>query len=181
MLSSTDLVLRFAKLLDDLHIDYMLVGSFSSNFYGRPRSTQDADFVVVIDDQKVSKLRDLLGSEFVFDPQMSFETVTMTMRYIVTHPETAFKIELFLLTDDPHNQSRFSRRQRLSFEGHQICFPTVEDVIIQKLRWRRRKDVDDARTVIAVKRDELDHAYIRKWTDQHGTTALFESLISDTV
>lgn len=45
-MSSTDLVLRIIRLLDQLAIPYMLVGSYSSNYFGRPRSTRDADFVV---------------------------------------------------------------------------------------------------------------------------------------
>ena len=35
--------------LDALQIPYMVVGSFSTNFYGIPRATQDADIVVQLE------------------------------------------------------------------------------------------------------------------------------------
>ena len=84
----------------------------------------------------------------------------MTTRYVILHSATAFKIELFLLTGDPHDQSRFSRRQRVDFEGHPAWLPTAEDVIIQKLRWsrggKRAKDITDAEEVIRLQKPNLD-------------------------
>ena len=40
--------------LEAMGVDYMLVGSFSSNFYGIPRATQDADFVVQLGQTSIS-------------------------------------------------------------------------------------------------------------------------------
>jgi hypothetical protein len=163
-------------------IQYMLVGSYSSNYYGRPRLTNDADFVVVISDNQLPKLIECLGTDFQFEPQMSFETVTMTTRYIVNHPATAFKIEIFLLSSDPHDRECFKRRQQVEFEGRQAWLPTAEDVVITKLRWskggRRSKDVEDIAKVLAVRGDRLDLNYLRPWLDSHGTRDLFENLLA---
>ena len=181
-MSATHLVLRLIGLLDQLSIPYMLVGSYSSNYYGRPRSTRDADFVVVLAEGILTTLQNGLGPDFHLDPQMSFETITMTTRYVIIHPATAFKIELFLLTGDPHDQSRFARRQIVEFEGLSACLPTPEDVIIQKLRWsrggKRAKDISDATQVIQLQRNHLDLAYIRHWTAQHHTLELFGMLLA---
>jgi hypothetical protein len=159
------------------------VGSYSSNYYGRPRSTKDADFVLILSENELTTLRAALGSDFKLDPQISFETITMTTRYVILHPATAFKIELFLLTDDPHDQSRFSRRQQVDFEGRPTWLPTVEDVIIQKLRWsrggKRAKDISDAAEVIRLQKPKLDLAYIRYWTGQQQTAELFERLFAN--
>ncbi len=180
-MNSTDLVLRVIALFDQLSVPYMLVGSYSSNYYSRPRSTQDADFVVEISDDQVRKLRSNLGADFVLDSQMSFETVTMTTRYVISHPASAFKIELFFLTDDPHNQERFRRRQQVDFEGQAVWLPTAEDVIIQKLRWgktgRRSKDIEDVRKVLALQSGKLNMLYIRQWCDRHGTRELLEQTL----
>ncbi len=61
-------------------IPYMLVGSFSTSYWGVPRSTKDGDFVVVTDTQAVKLLRERLGPRFVFDPQRSFESDAATYR-----------------------------------------------------------------------------------------------------
>lgn len=181
-MGATDLVLHVIRSLDALGIPYMLVGSFSSNFYGQPRMTRDADFVLQLANEQIGPLRALLGPELTFDPQMSFETVTMTMRHIVRHP-SGFKIELFLLTDDPHDQARFARRRQVDFEGQQAWLPAPEDVVVTKLRWskggRRQKDVLDVGQILKVRAATLDLAYIRGWCDQHGTRPLFEELLTE--
>jgi hypothetical protein len=182
MMGSTDLVLRMIQLFDELSIPYMLVGSFSSNYYGRPRSTKDADFVVVIQDDQLAKLARALEPAFRVDPQMSFETVTMRRRYLIAHTESAFKIELFLFTEDPFNSERFKRRRQVDFEGHSAWLPSPEDVIVQKLLWARHpgrdQDVSDATNVIRVQKNlGLDVEYIRRWTELHGTREVFERLL----
>jgi len=41
---------------------------------------------------------------------------------------------------------------------------------VQKLRWGRNKDLDDARDVLAVQGPEtLDMAYVERWCAEHGT------------
>jgi hypothetical protein len=56
---------------------------------------------------------------------------------------------------------------------------TAEDLIIQKLRWARRKDFDDIVNVLTVSAIGLDWKYIKEWTERHGTTALLEELKSE--
>ena len=180
-MNSTDLVLRLIAAFDEVGVDYMLVGSFSSNVYGRERGTNDADFVVIIDPKQLTEIATRLGSDFQVESQMSFETVTMTTRHLLHHPATAFKIELFLLSADAHDQARFKRRQLIDVEGHATWLPTPEDVVITKLRWskggRRSKDVTDVAQVLAVQYGKLDLTYIRAWCDQHGTRELLEQLL----
>lgn len=176
-------VLKVIETLDQLGIAYILVGSYSSNVYGVPRATQDADLVLQLGDRPISALMSRLGGGFQLDPQMSFETITSTTRYVIHHLSSAFKLELFLLSDDPHDQERFARRLQRTFAGRPIYVPTAEDVIIMKLRWskggNRRKDIDDVANVLAVQGDRLDLAYIRSWTDQHHTRELFEQLLAE--
>ncbi len=111
---------------------------------------------------------------------MSFETVTMRRRYVADVIGTPFKIEFFLLNDDPHNQERFRRRRRVPLLDRQVWIPSVEDVIITKLHWamlgRRSKDRDDVRDVSAVQGDRIDWDYVHRWCDQHGTRALLDEI-----
>src|SRR5688572_6830347 len=106
-------VVAVVTTLEQLKVPYMVVGSFSSNVYGIPRSTQDADFVVQLEDVSVAAIARALGPEFELDPQVSFETITATTRYVMRHDKAAFKIELFLLSNDPFDRERFRRRRRL--------------------------------------------------------------------
>ena len=164
--------------LSELGIDHMLVGAFSSNAYGVPRATKDADIVVEFKDVSVAEFCSHLNPGFSLDHQMMLEGFTGSTRNVVTHVESGFDIELFRLGDDAHHQKRFARKQRhvVAELNVETWIPAVEDVIIQKLRWARRKDLDDVVNVLSVSGRNLDWEYLRHWTDQHGTTELLDQL-----
>ena len=182
-MTANQIVLQVIRALETADIPYMLVGSYSSNAFGVPRSTQDADFIIEPGDRSISAVAALIGPDIKLDPQLIFESVTLTSRYIATHEPSGFRIELFLRPDDEFQRSRFSRRVQKLFEDRLIWIPTAEDVIVQKLRWfariKRSKDWDDIRHVAAVQQSRLDLPYIRHWCDQHGTRELFEKLLKE--
>ena len=79
-MTTDEAALAVVDALEGLGISYMLVGSFSSNYYGIGRSTLDADFVVQTDPRRATEVAERLGPAFRLDPQTSFETATMTTR-----------------------------------------------------------------------------------------------------
>jgi hypothetical protein len=168
------------KALNSAGIPYMVVGSFSTNYYGIPRSTKDADVVLDYASGSLSGLMKQLGPQFKLDPQMSFETATGTKRNVVTIQGSKFTVELFRLSDDPHDQERFQRRQSVKLPDSEAFLPTVEDVIITKLRWamqaKRNKDIDDVHDVIAVQANRIEWDYVYKWCDVHGTRSLLDQI-----
>jgi hypothetical protein len=64
--------------------------------------------------------------------------------------------------------------------GREVNMPTVEDVIITKLRWalmaQRSKDREDVRNIIAIQDQNIDWSYVHGWNDQHGTRALLDEI-----
>ena len=92
----------------------------------------------------------------MLEPQLTFETNTGTFRQLLRYKRKMFKVELFLLSQDPHDQSRFQRRRVVQLFERRLWLPSPEDVVITKLRWARGKDKDDARDVIAVQKGKLD-------------------------
>jgi hypothetical protein len=179
-MTTQQIVRRVVDCLEELGVPYMLVGSFSSNAYGVARNTNDADFVVQLNSISINQIASKLGPDFQLVPQLSFETITATTRYVLEAPADSFKIELFLLSNDPHDLSRFGRRQRVEMLGAPAYLPSPEDVVITKLRWsrhgQRQKDLSDARDVIAVSGPQLDWKYIEEWCDTHQTRQLLNDL-----
>ena len=179
-MSGDEATLAVIDALESLGIPYMLVGSLSTNLYGIPRSSRDADFVLQLGPQSLFQLAERLGAQFRLDPQGSFETVTMTLKHILRPVGIPFQIELFHLSDDPHDQERFRRRQRVQMSNREVSAPTAEDVIVTKVRWaaqaRRTKDRDDAREVISVQGERIDWAYVNAWCDRHGSRAVLDEI-----
>lgn len=183
IVSGTDLLLQLIDVLNDLGVQYMIVGSYSSNFWGRGRMTKDADLVIEAESDFVAKLGPRLPQGFVLDSQMTFETITFTSKYLIVHQATLFKFELFLVGTDEFDRSRFARRIKVDFDGHPTFMPCAEDVVVQKLRWagapRRGKDIDDVRFVLAVQMDRLDLPWIRHWCQKHGSLERFEQVLRE--
>lgn len=167
-MSAPELTKRVIQALDDTGIPYMLVGSFSSNYYGIPRSTEDADFVLQVEPARLQALTDKLGPDFFCDPQLSFETNTGTFKCVLLHRETSFKVELFMLSQDAHDQERWRRRRTVTTLDRTVCLPSPEDVVITKLRWFRGKDREDVKDVVGVQGNRLDWPYIEAWCARQG-------------
>ncbi len=184
-MNTLDVAAAVLDALNQVQASYLMVGALSSNLYGIPRNTNDADFVFAAATTDVSAIAAVLGAGFRLDPQLSFESITMTLRRVITHIETGFLIEFFELSDDPHDQMRFRRRQQMPFLNRRIFVPTVEDVIVAKLRWskhvRRSKDIDDVKNILVVQdMANIDLPYIRTWAQAHHTIDLLNQLLADT-
>jgi hypothetical protein len=87
-----DVMLRVAAALRKAEIPFMVVGGFSSNYYGIVRSTQDADFVVQLSAPLSAKFAETLGPDFEPEAQLSFETKTCTQRQEFRVAGTLFKV-----------------------------------------------------------------------------------------
>jgi len=163
---------------DERPLDYIMVGAMAVARWGFPRSTSDADFVLAAPEAVVDEMLSRLPGEFQVEEQARMELFTGTMRWVVDVKGTAFKVEVFLQGNDPHHQAEFARRcrQRIPVLNREAWIPTAEDLIIQKLRWARPKDIQDIDAILRVQSSTLDFPYIEKWCDQHGTRALLEEL-----
>src|SRR5947209_17501673 len=179
-MKSEQIVRRILDSLDSVGIRYVLVGSFASNVYGVVRSTLDADIVVQTAPGQIADLIKFLGPQFEREPQMQFETVTGTQKTLLRERESGFEIELFELSNDPHDQERFARRQKLPMLDGVTWILTVEDVLVTKLRWlhlaNRVKDRGDIQNVIAVSGDIVDWPYVERWCNEHGSRPLLEQI-----
>ena len=154
-------------------LDYVVVGAFATGHYAFPRATKDADFVVAAPLAAIGRIAPHFPAGFHVDPQPQMEMLTGTYRWIVEVDGTEFRVEIFHLGGDPHHELIFRRRVELEMPefGGKVWLPTAEDLVIQKLRWARSKDLDDARNILAVQGEAIDYAHIEMWCARHGTLA----------
>lgn len=167
-------------VLNELQVQYMVVGAFSSNYHGVGRSTKDIDLVISLEENNLKDITKKLSNNFQLDPQARFETITATNKFVYCHRDSPFEVEMFLLSDDEFDQSRFRRRQQVDLLGRRAYLPTAEDVVVMKLRWAMSrsglKDSEDVRGVIAVSGNRMDWDYVYSWADRHGTRTLLDEI-----
>lgn len=168
---------------ESMEIPHMAVGAIAVGAHGIPRATRDIDLLVSVDSQKgVFQLIKCLDSFIEFEPQAQFDTITWGRRHVgVARNPPPFKVELFEMFDDPFVISEFSRKMKayVPMLSKDVWLQTAEDLVVQKLRWGRSKDLDDARDVLAVQGPEtLDMTYIQNWCSIHGTTERLETILA---
>jgi hypothetical protein len=179
-MTTDEITLRVIDVLNVHNIPYMLVGSLSTNFYSVPRSTQDADIVIQSSLGEAARLITDQCPELRLDPQFGFESVTGTTKLVLRAEAEDFVVELFGLSDDPHDQERFRRRKQAEWENRIAWVASVEDAVITKLRWGhqagRRKDLVDVSAVIAIQGDSIDWNFVESWCDRHGSRKLLDQV-----
>ena len=177
------LAIKVMAATESAGVEFMLVGAIAAGAYGVPRSTRDVDLLLsVTGEGGLAAVIAKLDPVVQFDAQVVFDTLTWGRRHVgLSRSAPPFKVELFEVFDDPFVQSEFARRQGVFVPvlGRATWLPTPEDVIVQKLRWGRPKDLEDARDVLAVQSPtSLDMAYIEKWCLQHGTQERLQTALS---
>ncbi|GDY20169.1 hypothetical protein LBMAG56_15140 [Verrucomicrobiota bacterium] len=177
------LAIKVVEAAEAAGVEFMAVGAIAAGAYGVPRSTRDVDLLVAVNVAGgVDAVVKALEPWVQFNAQVVFDTLTWGRRHVGrSRFDPPFKVELFELFDDPFVQSEFRRRVEVFVPmlARATWLPTPEDVVVQKLRWGRNKDLDDARDVLAVQGPEtLDMAYIEGWCAQHGTTARLRAALA---
>lgn len=168
---------------ESMDIPHMAVGAIAVGAHGIPRATRDIDLLVSIDSQKgVFQLIERLDSIIEFEPQAQFDTITWGRRHVgIARTPPPFKVELFEMFNDPFVISEFSRKIKayVPMLSRELWLQTAEDLVVQKLRWARPKDLDDALDVMAVQTPQkLDMAYVRYWCSTHGTSERLETILA---
>jgi hypothetical protein len=137
-MSQQELLRLAVKSLERTGIDYMVTGSIVSSLQGEPRSTHDIDFVVAVDQSHVAAiLSSFPPPRFYVDEQAARQAVRSQGMFNLIDTESGDKVDFWLLTDDPFDRSRFTRRCEQEVFGIRLKLTTPEDTILQKLKWAK--------------------------------------------
>lgn len=170
-------------LLEQNQIPYMLTGSMASSYYGRPRSTHDAD--LVIDPAREQLIRFLDGvTEAGFYAEASAAVRAFERRTVfnVIEMSSASKVDLILKRERPFSVEEFSRRRpaNLAFRSG-VALVSPEDAILSKLEWAHlsgvsERQLTDIRGILDVTSGNVDVGYIERWVAVLGLTDLWSRL-----
>lgn len=181
-MSQQELLKKVVRTLEQLGIDYMVTGSIVSSLQGEPRSTQDIDIVVNL---LRSKVHDLAGAfpppDYYLDEEAVAEAVSGKGMANLIDTASGDKVDFWLLTTEPFDQSRFGRRYNEDVLGMRIAVSAPEDTILMKLRWSRmssgsEKQFTDVVRVYEVQYGKLDLAYLHEWALKLGIESDMERL-----
>ena len=184
-MSQQELLKKIIQVLDQAEIPYMITGSIVSSLQGEPRSTHDIDILIAMQKSKAHRLLETLASsEFYWDKESILEAVDQRGMFNLIDLKEGGKIDFWLLTDEPFDRSRFSRRYKEELLGLEMQVSSPEDTILAKLRWAKlsggsEKQFTDALRVYEVQRGRLDMVYLELWAKILDVAPLWRQLLNE--
>jgi hypothetical protein len=182
-MSQPELLKRVIEALDAAGIDYMITGSVASSMQGEPRSTHDIDIVVNLAAGAVAQLLQAFPQpEFYLAEEAIRDAIRQGSMFNLLQVTTGEKIDFWLLTQAPFDQSRFARKLIGDVLGMRLKVSAPEDTILMKLRWAKdaggsEKQFKDALRVFEVQRDQLDVGYLQTWARQLGVEEALQQIV----
>lgn len=179
-----------AKLLKDIthflslnKIPYMITGSWSSIYYGRPRASHDIDFVVELPVENIrntTRLFSKLPESFMIQLETIKKAIENKNQFQVIHLPTMLKMDFWILTDGEFDKKRFLRRKRVKLFSKYMEMATPEDTITQKLIWYKsggiEKHLIDAAFVLKIQGKNLDQKYLQGWIKKLNLGKYFKKM-----
>jgi hypothetical protein len=172
-------------VLDDLRLEYMLTGSLVSSLQGEPRATHDIDLVVSIREEVIPELVARFSAPHYYLSEAAVrEAVKTRGMFNLLDSREGDKVDFWLLTDTPFDQSRFARRIVQDVGGLDIPVSSPEDTILAKLQWcslagGSEKQFYDALRVYEVQYGAIDEEYLLHWIAELSLDALWVRLLRE--
>lgn len=181
-MSQQELLTKVIQALNQIGIEYMVTGSVASSLHGAPRLTHDIDLVIAIEPKQIQDLvKAFPGPEFYLDEGSVREAMKREGMFNLIYVREGDKVDFWILTEDPFDRSRFSRRYRESFVGLEIMVSSPEDTILAKLRWAKlsggsEKQFTDALRVFEVQYGALNMDYLEDWARKLDVGSLWQRI-----
>lgn len=181
-MSQQELLAALAAAFAAEQIPYMITGSLASGLQGQPRSTHDIDAVVELSEASLGRcLARFPAPRYYVSASAALDAVRRRSMFNILDTQTGDRADLWLLTGDPFDRSRFARRTADEIDGIRIFVSSPEDTILMKLRWSREsggsaRQFEDALRVYEVQEGRLDQRYLDLWADGLGVSDMLADL-----
>jgi predicted nucleotidyltransferase len=164
-----ELLAKLAASLDRHRIPYMIIGGQAVLVYGEPRLTRDIDITLGVDVDRLTDILSIAQEASLKSLPDKIETfVKETMVLPAIDEATGIRVD-FIFSYTPYEREAISRANKIKILNQEVCFASVEDVIIHKVFAGRARDIEDIKSILIKNRD-IDTEYIRRWLKEFDTS-----------
>lgn len=126
----------------------MIIGGQAALLYREPRFTNDIDITLGVgieDSDILIQLCHELDFKILVDNHLDFLSQTMVLPVI--DQISNFRID-FIFSFTQYERNAIERANIVNIDGSDVCFCSLEDIIILKVFAGRPRDIDDVKTII---------------------------------
>ncbi len=165
--------------LETADIPYMITGSMAANYYTVPRMTRDIDLVVELSGPDVDRVIELFQDDFYIEREAVETALRERTMFNIIHNAFVIKVDVVIRKESEFRFEEFSRRKRISVEGHEMFIVAPEDLILTKLEWAKntRSEVQlaDVRNLLTGV-EGLDRKYLTRWASRLNLESLYREV-----
>lgn len=180
-----EILSRIGACLEERRIPYMIIGGQAVLLYGEPRLTRDIDITLGINIDRLDEVLDILEEiSLKAIPKEAEQFARDTMVLPSLDEATGIRVD-FIFSFTPYEIGAINRTRKVNIMGQDVCFASLEDLVIHKIFSGRPRDLEDVRSVI-IKNSTIDVEYIRSWLKEFDTSSdkkdflrMFEGIIKE--
>lgn len=181
------LLKKITQILDNLNIQYFVIGGLAVAAWGRLRATFDIDMVIQLIEPQVGhlakSLRELSRFSYI-DEQMIKQAIQRKGEFNFIDGETGLKVDFWIAKKDEHTLLRLKRKIAKNIGNQKIYFISPEDLILSKLEFYKisesSRHLEDAESVLKISGEKLDMKYLNQWAEKLGVLEILNKLIKKT-
>lgn len=184
-MSQQELLVDVVTTLRKLQVLFMLTGSHASSLQGEARATHDIDFVVQLTGEAGQRLVQAFKADrYYLSETAVYDAIRSQRMFNLLETTTGEKVDFWILTDQPFDQSRFARRQSFDLGGVTVDVSSPEDTILMKLAWCREsggseKQFQDVLHIYELQHDRLDTGYLEHWVGELQVEELWRRVLDE--
>jgi predicted nucleotidyltransferase len=148
------------KTLNELKVDYLVVGGLAVNFHGVPRMTYDIDLMILLQTRNIRQLTSQL-KEWGYQPKVPIDPLDLAddtkrsswiqskgMKALNFYSKNLPVGEIDLVVDSPIPYAELKKRAvKIELEGVSIPIVSIHDLIELKKNAGREQDLADVESL----------------------------------
>jgi hypothetical protein len=182
-LEPDELLKKLADIFDKMNIEYMVVGSKASIFYGEPRFTNDIDIVANI---RLEQVKEFIShfplEDFYISEDAMKQAIRDRMMFNIICPAAGIKVDIFIPKKDSLSKIELAKRKMLPLSKTVSAFCAApEYVILKKMEYYREggseKHLRDISSMLKVSGDIINKQYITEWAEKMGVDEIWREIL----
>lgn len=171
-----DVVRNILKILQELGVDYVIIGAIAVSGWGNVRTTRDVDMIMDLHGKNIASLEDALKKEgFDIKVEDIRGAIKEKSHFTIFDTKSDYHIDAKGCYGKKEKRS-LKERKAVELWGIRIFIASPEDIIANKLVFGSWQDIRDAEGVYARQMEKLDLTHLEEICREMGVSEDLENL-----